>query len=76
MVVEISGHTDNVGNPADNMILSQDRANTVRNYLIKKGVESNRVTAVGFGDTKPVADNITSQGRQMNRRTEVKIIKE
>jgi OOP family OmpA-OmpF porin len=76
MVVEISGHTDNVGNPADNMKLSQDRANTVRNYLIKKGVEPNRVTAVGYGDTKPVADNTTPKGRQMNRRTEVKIIKE
>ena len=76
MVVEISGHTDNVGTPADNLKLSQDRANTVRNYLIKKGVESNRITAVGYGDTKPVADNSTTEGKQMNRRTEVKIIKE
>jgi len=76
MVVEISGHTDNVGDPADNLILSQNRANTVRNYLIKKGVEPNRISAVGYGDTKPVADNNTAQGRQLNRRTEVKIIKE
>jgi outer membrane protein OmpA-like peptidoglycan-associated protein len=76
MVVEISGHTDNVGNPVDNMKLSQDRANSVRNYLIKKGIEPTRITAVGYGDTKPVADNSTPQGKQMNRRTEVKIIKE
>lgn len=76
MIVEISGHTDNVGTPADNLKLSQDRANTVRNYLIKKGVEPERITAVGYGDTKPVADNSTPQGKQMNRRTEVKIIKE
>ena len=76
MVIEVSGHTDNTGNPADNLILSQNRANSVRNYLIKKGVEANRITAVGFGETKPVANNDTQQGRQMNRRTEVKIINE
>ncbi len=76
MVIEISGHTDNVGTPADNLKLSQNRANSVRNYLISKGIEANRITAVGYGDTKPVADNATPQGKQMNRRTEVKIIKE
>lgn len=76
MIIEIDGHTDNVGNADDNLKLSQNRANTVRNYLIKKGVEPNRITALGFGDTKPIADNATQQGKQLNRRTEVKILKE
>ena len=76
LVIEISGHTDNVGSKPLNLKLSQDRANTVMNYLISKGIEAKRVTAVGFGDTKPVSPNETEYGRQKNRRTEVKIISE
>ena len=71
--VEIAGHTDNVGDDAANLKLSQDRANTVRNYLIKKGINPNRITAVGYGETQPIADNSTAQGRKLNRRTEVRI---
>ena len=76
MEIEIAGHTDNVGDKEANLKLSQERAEAVRSYLIKKGISSERITAKGYGDTKPVADNSTEAGRQQNRRTEVKIIKE
>ncbi len=76
MEVEIAGHTDNVGDKETNLRLSQERAEAVRDYLIKKSIEARRITAKGYGDTKPVADNNTEIGKQQNRRTEVKIIKE
>ncbi len=76
MEVEIIGHTDNVGNKDENLKLSQERAQAVRSYLVKKGIDAHRITAKGYGDTKPVADNNTAAGKQQNRRTEVKIIKE
>jgi len=74
LVIEIAGHTDNVGTPESNMELSSGRANAVRNYLIKNGIGASRVRAAGYGETQPVADNSTDEGRQQNRRTEVKII--
>ncbi len=76
LVIEISGHTDNTGTTEINMKLSQDRADAVRNYLIRKGISAERVTAKGYGDTEPVADNSTDEGKAKNRRTEVRIIKE
>lgn len=76
MEIEIDGHTDNTGTAEINQKLSQDRADAVRNYLITKGIAAKRVTAKGFGDTMPVADNSTDEGKARNRRTEVKIIKE
>lgn len=76
MVIEIDGHTDNTGTKEINQKLSQDRADAVMNYLIKKGISSTRLTAKGFGDSLPVADNDTEEGKAKNRRTEVKIIKE
>lgn len=76
LVIEIDGHTDNTGTPELNQTLSQNRADAVRNYLIKKGIAVTRVSAKGFGDTMPVADNSTDEGKAKNRRTEVKIIKE
>lgn len=66
----INGHTDNVGKPDANMTLSQKRANAVKNYLINKGVEASRLSAFGYGDTKPVADNKLPEGRAKNRRVE------
>lgn len=72
--VEIAGHTDNVGKDADNLKLSQQRAETIRNYILKKGIQPNRVTAKGYGSLQPVADNDSESGRQSNRRTEVKIL--
>jgi OmpA-OmpF porin, OOP family len=76
MVIEIQGHTDDVGKPEDNMKLSQDRADEVRKYLVSKGIEASRVTAKGFGQTLPVADNSTDAGKAKNRRTSLKVIKE
>ena len=76
LVIEIAGHTDNVGSYESNIKLSQDRANAVRNYLIKNNISNERIFAKGYGYTQPVADNSTEKGRQQNRRTEVRIIKE
>ena len=67
---EVQGHTDNVGKPAANLKLSDDRAKAVREYLIKKGVEAERLTAKGYGDTMPIESNATAKGRSMNRRVE------
>ena len=70
----IEGHTDSDGSNAYNQKLSEDRANAVRNALIEKGVNANNLTAVGFGETKPVASNKTATGKAQNRRTEVRHI--
>jgi outer membrane protein OmpA-like peptidoglycan-associated protein len=69
-VVEISGHTDSVGPMEYNQKLSKARAMTVVNYLIEKGVNARTLIPVGYGETKPVADNGTEPGRQQNRRTD------
>ncbi len=70
--LEVQGHTDNTGTPASNLALSQQRADAVRAYLIKTGgVAAARLTAVGFGDTKPVAPNTTDEGKAQNRRVEL-----
>ncbi len=76
LVIEIAGHTDNVGNKDSNQKLSEDRSNSVKNYLVKKGIASERVVATGYGDTQPVADNSTDVGKAKNRRTEVRTIKD
>ncbi|MBO6518369.1 MAG: OmpA family protein [Bacteroidia bacterium] len=71
--VYVEGHTDNVGNPADNMTLSQKRAESVKAYLVGKGVDATRLEAKGYGETQPIADNSTEEGRALNRRVEVKM---
>jgi outer membrane protein OmpA-like peptidoglycan-associated protein len=68
----IEGHTDSDGSDQLNQKLSEDRANAVRNALIEKGVKADNLTAVGFGESKPVASNKTKAGKAQNRRTEVK----
>ena len=68
--VEISGHTDNVGSLRSNQVLSLKRAQAVRNWLVQKGIASNRIKAVGKGQNKPVASNATDAGRAENRRIE------
>ncbi len=72
--IELGGHTDNVGTAKSNLILSEARANTVRAYLIMKGIDPTRVTAKGYGFSVPVADNRSAEGRAQNRRTEVKVL--
>ena len=72
-IIEVQGHTDNVGKPEMNLKLSQQRADAVKKYLEKKGVEAARMTAVGYGQEMPIADNNTKAGRQKNRRVEFKI---
>ena len=69
--IEVEGHADTTGGPAINQPLSEKRADTVRTYLVGQGVDSGAITAKGFGDTKPVADNGTAAGRQVNRRVEL-----
>lgn len=69
-MVAIQGHTDNVGKPESNLLLSEDRAVAVREFLIKEGVQQERMTAKGYGDTMPVEDNATAAGRAKNRRVE------
>ncbi|MEP7110129.1 MAG: OmpA family protein [Ferruginibacter sp.] len=72
--IEIGGHTDNIGKADANMILSTNRANTVRAYLLTKGIAPERVSSRGYGLTVPIAENDSEEGRQVNRRTEVKIL--
>ncbi len=69
--VEVAGHTDHIGTAAANVRLSQARANAVRDYLITKGVDAGRLTAKGYGEENPVADNATVAGRAANRRVEL-----
>jgi OOP family OmpA-OmpF porin len=70
LAFEVGGHTDNVGKPASNKSLSQARANAVKAYLASKGIAATRMTALGYGDTKPIGDNATEEGKQRNRRIE------
>jgi outer membrane protein OmpA-like peptidoglycan-associated protein len=71
VTLEIQGHTDNTGVAAKNLELSQQRAETVRQYMIDKGIAANRLTAVGYGQERPIADNKTKNGRAQNRRVEI-----
>lgn len=72
--VEIAGHTDSSGRPAYNLELSEKRAGQVTEYLTGRGIDKDRLTSRGYGDTRPVADNNTEEGRAKNRRTALKII--
>lgn len=72
--IQVEGHTDNVGKPAKNLKLSQDRAASVVTYLVNKGIDRDRLVPKGFGDTQPVADNKTPAGKAKNRRVEFLIV--
>ncbi|MCS7073087.1 MAG: OmpA family protein [Bacteroidia bacterium] len=74
IAIELRGHTDNSGNADFNMKLSNQRAESVSNYLKDKGIASSRITSKGFGETSPIATNATEEGRAKNRRIEFKII--
>ncbi|MEQ1678165.1 MAG: OmpA family protein [Chitinophagaceae bacterium] len=73
MSLAIDGHTDNVGTEEKNQILSDNRANSVKAYLVSKGIDESRITARGHGELEPIADNKTAAGRQQNRRSEMKL---
>jgi len=73
IVIEFGGHTDNVGSDEANLKLSQERVNSVKTYLVDKGINEARIAAVGYGESQPIADNETDEGRQKNRRVELKI---
>lgn len=75
MIIEVAGHTDNVGSDASNTALSLARANSVKAYLSQKGIKAQRIQAKGYGATRPVAENTSPEGRQKNRRTTVQILK-
>ena len=72
--VEIVGHADSKGSAKDNMVLSEQRANTVRDYLASKGLDASKVETKGMGDTMPIADNDTKEGRAQNRRVEILVL--
>lgn len=71
--VRLAGHTDNIGKPEDNKDLSLHRAESVKRQLVAYGCDATKIKAFGYGDTKPVADNATEEGRQLNRRVEITI---
>lgn len=73
-LIDVYGHTDSTGSDSFNQGLSERRAQTVANYLTSRGVNSARIRWQGFGETMPVADNSTEEGRRLNRRVEIKII--
>ncbi len=74
--VEIEGHTDNIGTDAYNQGLSERRANAVKTYLVGREVEAERMTPVGYGEAQPIAGNDTEEGREENRRVELRVIEE
>ncbi|MEZ4811476.1 MAG: OmpA family protein [Allomuricauda sp.] len=73
--VEVSGHTDNVGDDLSNMVLSQKRADAIKYYLIGKAVPPTRINSIGKGENEPIDDNTTEEGKQANRRVEIMVVK-
>ncbi len=73
--IEIAGHTNNVGNDRNNQILSEKRALSVKSYLVKNAINPKRIICVGYGENQPIYDNNTIEGREKNRRIEIRILK-
>ncbi len=72
--IEVGGHTDDNGSEASNLVLSQNRADAVKQYLVKKGIQADRIQTKGYGESEPIADNGNENGKALNRRTEINII--
>ena len=68
--VELAGYTDTIGSDSENMVLSQARADTIKSWLVQQGIASSRLTAVGYGESNPIGDNRTTEGRRLNNRVE------
>lgn len=68
--IELNGYTDTVGSDSVNLVKSQARADTIKSWLVRKGIESTRLFAIGHGEANPVADNYTAEGRALNNRVE------
>jgi outer membrane protein OmpA-like peptidoglycan-associated protein len=75
MEIEISGHTDNQGDPKKNLILSEQRVKVVKDYLVSKGASPEKIKGKGYGGTKPIADNADPETRKLNRRVEFMVLK-
>ncbi|MBJ7428331.1 MAG: OmpA family protein [Bacteroidia bacterium] len=74
LFIEIIGYTDNIGNEEKNILLSENRAIAVANYLIENGISEQRIKKAGFGSSNPIGNNSTEAGRALNRRIEIKIL--
>jgi outer membrane protein OmpA-like peptidoglycan-associated protein len=74
LLIEIGGYTDSTGTTEYNISLSEKRAMSVVNYLVNKGISPSRLKSKGYGNTSPIGDNVTVEGRRLNRRTEAKVI--
>ena len=72
LMVEVAGHTDSVGAESYNQSLSERRAKAVKSYLVERGIDADRLTVRGYGESEPVADNATKEGRAENRRVELR----
>jgi outer membrane protein OmpA-like peptidoglycan-associated protein len=72
--IELSGHTDNQGNPRSNVELSQARVEAVKQYLVERGIDPDRITGRGYGGSRPIASNRTEETRRLNRRVEFQVI--
>jgi outer membrane protein OmpA-like peptidoglycan-associated protein len=75
MVIQLEGHTDNQGSPEANLKLSQQRVEAVKTYLTKKGVSKNRIKTKAFGGSQPIRNEMTQEDRALNRRVEMRILK-
>ena len=73
--IEIAGHTDSIGIDQANQILSENRAKSVKSFLVRNKINHNRITCVGYGEKQPISTNSTSEGRKKNRRIEIRILK-
>ena len=76
MVIQLEGHTDNQGNAKANMELSEDRVEAVKKYIVSKGIAKDRVKTKAYGGTQPLANEMTQEARAMNRRVEMRILKD
>ncbi len=75
VVIQLEGHTDNIGNEEKNMKLSQDRVEAVKKYLVSKGIDKNRIKTKAFGGTQPLSNDRTEEAKALNRRVEMRVLK-